>query len=127
MRLSNQEEENNKGGQTQEKGNDYRFLRQIDAEYAPELELHLVMDNYGTRNTDQVKRWLKRDPRFKVHFVPTSCSWWDMVERWFAELTGKALRRGSFPSVPDQIVPIEEFLGRSARIPGAGAVESSGR
>jgi hypothetical protein len=57
----------------------------IDAEYAPEPELHLVMDNYGTHKTDQVERWLKRHRRFKVHFVPTSSSWLNMVERWFAE------------------------------------------
>jgi transposase len=94
-----------------------RFLRQIDAEHAPELELHLVMDNYGTHNTDQVKRWLKRHPRFKVHFVPTSSSWLNMVERWFAELTGKAVRRGSFSSVPDLIVAIEEFIEEWNRDP----------
>jgi hypothetical protein len=55
-------------------------------------------------------RWLKRHPRFKVHFVPTSSSWLNMVERWFAELTGKAVRRGSFSSVPDLIAAIEEFI-----------------
>ena len=94
-----------------------RFLRQIDAEYAAELELHLVMDNYGTHKTDQVKRWLKRHPRFKVHFVPTSSSWLNMVERWFAELTGKAVRRGSFSSVPGLIEAIEEFIKESNRDP----------
>jgi transposase len=87
-----------------------RFLRQLDQEYEPELELHLVMDNYGTHKTDQVKRWLKRHPRFKIHFIPTSSSWMNMVERWFAEITGKAVRRGSFSSVPDLIEAIEEFI-----------------
>ena len=94
-----------------------RFLRQIDAEYALELELHLVMDNYGTHNTDQVKRWLKRHPRFKVHFIPTSSSWLNMVERWFAELTGNTVRRGSFSSVPDLIAAIEEFIEEWNRDP----------
>jgi transposase len=87
-----------------------RFLRQLDQEYEPELELHLVMDNYGTHKTDQVKRWLKRHPRFKIHFIPTSSSWMNLVERWFAEITGKAVRRGSFASVPDLIEAIEEFI-----------------
>jgi transposase len=87
-----------------------RFLRQIDQEYEPELELHLVMDNYGTHRTDQVKRWLRRHPRFKIHFIPTSSSWMNMVERWFAELTGKAVRRGSFASVPDLIEAIAGFI-----------------
>jgi transposase len=94
-----------------------RFLRQIDAEYAPELDLHLVMDNYGTHKTEQVKRWLKRHPRFKVHFIPTSASWLNMVERWFAELTGKAVRRGSFASVPDLVAAIEEFIKEWNRDP----------
>jgi transposase len=94
-----------------------RVLRQIDAEYAAELELHLVIDNYRTHQTDQVKRWLKRHPRFKVHFIPTSSSWLNMVERWFAELTGKAVRRGSFSSVPDLIAAIEEFIEEWNRDP----------
>ena len=94
-----------------------RFLRQIDAEYAQELELHLVMDNYGTHKTEQVKRWLQRHPRFKVHFIPTSASWLNLVERWFAELTGKAVRRGSFASVPDLVAAIEEFINEWNRDP----------
>jgi transposase len=94
-----------------------RFLRQIDSEYAPELELHLVMDNYGAHKTEQVKRWLKRHPRFKVHFIPTSSSWLNMVERWFAEITGKAVRRGSFSSVPDLVAAIEEFIEEWNRDP----------
>jgi transposase len=94
-----------------------RFLRQIDAEYTPEQELHLVIDNYGTHNTKQVKRWLKRHARFNVHFIPTSSSWLNTVERWFAELTGKAVRRGSFASVPDLIAAIEEFIAEWNRDP----------
>jgi transposase len=60
---------------------------------------------------------LKRHPRFKVHFIPTSSSWLNMVERWFGELTGKAVRRGSFASVPDLVVAIEEFIAAWNRDP----------
>jgi transposase len=94
-----------------------RFLRQIDEEYAQELDLHLVLDNYGTHKTAQVQRWLKRHPRFKVHFVPTSSSWLNLVERWFGDLTGKAVRRGSFSSVPDLVAAIEEFIAAWNRDP----------
>jgi transposase len=94
-----------------------RFLRQIDAEYAPELELHLVLDNYGTHKTAQVQRWLKRHPRFTVHFIPTSSSWLNLVERWFGDLTGKAVRRGSFASVPDLVAAIEDFIAAWNRDP----------
>ncbi|EQD28801.1 transposase, partial [mine drainage metagenome] len=87
-----------------------RFLRQLDAEYEPELDLHLVLDNYGTHKTPHVQRWLKRHPRFKVHFIPTSSSWLNLVERWFGDLTGKAVRRGSFVSVPDLVAAIEAFI-----------------
>ncbi|MBE7540455.1 MAG: IS630 family transposase [Opitutaceae bacterium] len=80
-----------------------KFLRQIDAEYAEADELHLIVDNYGTHKHERVQRWLARRPRFKLHFIPTSSSWLNLVERWFAELTGKAVRRGSFSSVPDLI------------------------
>jgi len=94
-----------------------RFLRQIEAEYAQDLDLHLVLDNYGTHKTVHVRRWLARHPRFKVHFIPTSSSWLNLVERWFGDLTGKAVRRGSFASVPDLIAAIEEFIGAWNRNP----------
>jgi transposase len=73
-----------------------KFLSRLDHEYAPDRELHLVLDNYGTHKHPRVQRWLARRPRFKLHFIPTSSSWLNLVERWFAELTGKAVRRGSF-------------------------------
>jgi len=73
-------------------------------------KLHLVMDNYGTHKSPPVQRWFARHPRFKVHFIPTSSSWLSLVERWFADLTGKAVRRGSFASVPDLITAIEAFI-----------------
>lgn len=94
-----------------------RFLRQLDAEHAAALDLHLVLDNYGTHKSPQVQRWLTRHPRFKVHFIPTSSSWLNLVERWFGDLTGKAVRRGSFVSVPDLIGAIEAFIAAWNRDP----------
>ncbi len=87
-----------------------KFLRRLDAEFPPELKLHLVMDNYGTHKEPHVRAWLKKHPRFVCHFVPTSSSWMNLVERWFRELTEKAIRRGSFVSVPDLKQAIEAFM-----------------
>ena len=69
-----------------------------------------MLDNYGTHNHPTVKAWLHRHPRFVPHFVPTSASWLNLVERWFGELTSKRIRRDSFQSVDDLIAAIEEFL-----------------
>jgi transposase len=88
-----------------------KFLRRIDREFPGPVLLHLVMDNYGTHGTPAVKAWLRRNPRFKVHYVPTSSSWLNLIERWFAELTRKRIRRDSFLSVEDLIAAINEFLG----------------
>lgn len=87
-----------------------KFLRQLDAEFPGDIALHLVMDNYGTHKHPNVQAWLKRHPRFVSHFVPTSSSWLNLVERWFDELTTKAVRRGSFRSVPDLQLAITAFL-----------------
>jgi transposase/transcriptional regulator with XRE-family HTH domain len=87
-----------------------KFLRRLDAEFPAEVALHLVMDNYGTHKHANVRAWLKRHPRFVSHFVPTSSSWLNLVERWFGELTTKAVRRGSFSSVADLECAIAEFL-----------------
>jgi transposase/transcriptional regulator with XRE-family HTH domain len=87
-----------------------RFLRRLDAEFPGDVALHLVMDNYGTHKHPNVQAWLKRHPRFVPHFVPTSSSWLNLVERWFGELTSKAVRRGSFASVTDLESAIAEFL-----------------
>jgi len=87
-----------------------KFLRRLDAEFPGEVALHLVMDNYGTHTHPTVQAWLQRHPRFVSHFVPTSSSWLNLVERWFGELTTKAIRRGSFGSVADLHKAIEEFL-----------------
>lgn len=87
-----------------------KFLRRINQEFPGKTPLHLVMDNYGSHNTPQVKAWLKQHPRFVTHFVPTSCSWANLIERWFAELTSKQIRRGSFYHVADLVAAIQEFL-----------------
>jgi transposase len=87
-----------------------KFLRTLDRELPAELDLHLILDNYGTHTHDTVKAWLAKHPRFHLHFVPTSCSWLNLIERWFRELTDKAIRRGVFHSVPDLIAAIERYL-----------------
>ena len=76
-----------------------RFLMQIDAEVPDGLTIHLVLDNYATHKTPAIKRWLLRHPRFHLHFTPTSGSWLNLVERWFAELTEKKIKRGAHTSV----------------------------
>jgi len=87
-----------------------KFLRRLDREFAGERELHLVIDNYGTHKTPEVQAWLKRHGRFLLHFIPTSSSWLNLVERWFGELTQKAVRRGAFASVSYLVQAIEAFL-----------------
>src|SRR5580693_10802223 len=87
-----------------------RFLRRLDREFPGKTPLHLVMDNYGTHKHANVRAWLKRHPRFLCHFVPTSSSWLNLVERWFGELTSKRIRRDSFGSVADLKQAIDEFL-----------------
>lgn len=87
-----------------------RFLRRISREFPGQTPLHLVMDNYGTHSTPGVKAWLRKHPRFVAHFVPTSCSWLNLIERWFAELTNKRIRRSSFYSVAELTSAIDEFL-----------------
>lgn len=87
-----------------------RFLRRLDKEFPGKVPLHLVMDNYGTHKHANVRAWLKRHPRFVCHFVPTSSSWLNLIERWFGELTNKRIRRGAFGSVTDLKHAIDEFL-----------------
>ena len=94
-----------------------RFLKKIDAETPSELDLHLIVDNYGTHKHPRVKSWLRRHPRFHLHFVPTSSSWLNLVERWFRELTDKRIRRGVFRSVPELIAAIEEYLNNHNQHP----------
>ena len=87
-----------------------KFLRTLDREYPAKLDLHLIVDNYRTHKHAKVDAWLERHPRFHLHFTPTSSSWLNLVERWFRELTDKAIRRGVFHSVPDLIAAIDQFL-----------------
>jgi transposase len=87
-----------------------RFLRRLDSEFPETTELHLILDNYGTHGHERVRRWLAKHPRFVLHFIPTSSSWLNLVERWFEELTQKAVRRGAFRSVADLERAIDEFM-----------------
>ena len=87
-----------------------KFLRMIDKEFPGKVPLHLVMDNYGTHKHANIRAWLTRHPRFVLHFVPTSSSWLNLVERWFGELDAKAIRRGVFRSVEELKTSIAAFL-----------------
>jgi transposase len=87
-----------------------RFLNKIDAETPSHLDLHLIVDNYATHKHPRVQSWMRRHPRFHFHFIPTSSSWLNLVERWFREITDKRIRRGSFHSVPDLIAAIDDYL-----------------
>ena len=87
-----------------------KFLCKLDTEFPDGKTLHLILDNYGTHGHASVRRWLARHPRFVLHFIPTSSSWLNLIERWFAELSQKAVRRGAFRSVRDLQRCIDEFL-----------------
>ncbi len=87
-----------------------KFLRTLEREFPGPRELHLIVDNYRTHKHDNVDAWLQKHPRFHLHFIPTSSSWLNLVERWFRELTEKALRRGVFHNVPELTEAIEAFL-----------------
>jgi len=89
-----------------------RFLRRIDRAVKKVLDVHLVLDNYGTHKTPEVKTWLARHPRFHCHFTPTSASWLNLVERFFAEITTRRIRRGAFASVADLEAAIHDYLDR---------------
>jgi len=87
-----------------------RFLDTIEAQVPADLDVHLVLDNYGTHKTALIRNWLLKRPRFHVHFTPTYGSWLNLVERWFAELTNKRIRRGAFRSVKELQSAIREFI-----------------
>ena len=89
-----------------------RFLRLIDRETPKDLDVHLIVDNYATHKHQKVKAWLAKHPRFHAHFTPTSSSWLNLVERLFAELTQKRIRRGVFRSVLELINAIDEYLDK---------------
>jgi transposase len=94
-----------------------RFLKKIDSETPAGLNLHLIVDNYGTHKHPRVQSWVRRHPRFHLHFIPTSSSWVNMVERWFREITDKRIRRGVFRSVPELIAAIEEYMNNHNQNP----------
>ena len=90
-----------------------KFLDLIEAAVPPDLDVHLILDNYSTHKTPLIHRWLAKRPRFHLHFTPTYSSWLNLVERWFAELTTKQLRRGTHRSVRRLEAAIWEFLDTS--------------
>ena len=87
-----------------------KFLDTIDQAVPSALDVHLLLDNYGTHKTAPVRRWLAKRPRFHVHFTPTSASWINLVERWFAALTEKQIRRGVHRSVRELETAIKQYL-----------------
>lgn len=96
-----------------------RFLEEIDATIPDEegVTIHLIMDNYGTHKTPRVKRWLQRHRRYRVHFTPTSASWLNQVERFFAALTEKRIRRGVFRSVAALEAAVTDYLEKHNQAP----------
>lgn len=86
------------------------FLRRIDRAVRKPREIHLVLDNYATHKTLEVTAWLDKHPRFRLHFTPTSASWMNIVERFFAEITTRRIRRGSYSSVDDLEQAIYDYL-----------------
>jgi len=87
-----------------------RFLKQIHRETPKDLDIHLIIDNYCTHKHQKVREWLQKHPRFHVHFTPTSGSWMNLVERFFADLTREVVREGSFSSVRALVRNIETYL-----------------
>jgi transposase len=96
-----------------------RFFKRIDSETSSELALHLIVDNYGAHKHPQVQLWLERHPRFHLHFIPTSSSWLNLVERWFGEITQKRIRRGTFSSVQSLIKASKEYIENHNQNPQA--------
>ncbi len=95
------------------------FLRQIDKETPRKMDLHLILDNYGTHKHPNVREWFKNHPRFHVHFTPTSCSWLNLVECWFSSLTRARIRRGSFRSLRALVGALNAYVSESNRNPTA--------
>jgi transposase len=87
-----------------------KFLDRIEAHVPAGLDIHLILDNYGTHKTTIIRKWFAKRPRFHVHFTPTYGSWINLVERWFAELTNKRIRRGVFRSLQDLEAAIREYI-----------------
>ena len=94
-----------------------RFLRRIDRTVPKDLDLHIVLDNYGTHTHDAVRKWLEARPRFHLHFTPTSASWLNLVERFFAEITERRIRRGTFRSVTELENAVIDYIRTRNRNP----------
>jgi len=94
-----------------------RFLNQIDKVTEKTRDVHLILDNYGTHKHPKVKKWFAAHPRYQVHFTPTSSSWLNQVERWFAEITRKRIRRGTFRSVQDLTNAIQDYIRENNKNP----------
>jgi len=90
-----------------------RFLNTIDANVPADLDVHVILDNYGTHKAPTIHRWLAAHPRYHLHFTPTSASWINLVERWFGELDRKQLRRGNFHGTDELIATIMRYVERS--------------
>ena len=87
-----------------------KFLKKIDVQTPAELDLHLIVDNYSTHKHKDVKKWIKNNPRFNFHYISSSCSWLNLVERFFSEITNKRIRRGVFKSVAQLTQAIYDYL-----------------
>jgi len=94
-----------------------KFLKLIDEQTPSELDLHLIVDNYATHKHPRVQAWLKRHRRFHMHFIPTSSSWLNLIERWFREITDKRIRRGTFRSVEQLIQAISDYIQQHNQSP----------
>ena len=94
-----------------------RFLDRIDESVDPGLDIHVVLDNYGTHKHPEVKKWLAERQRYHVHFTPTGSSWLNQIERWFAEITRKRIRRGTFRSVRELVKAIQDYLRQYNKSP----------
>jgi transposase len=94
-----------------------RFLEKIDRQTPKRVEVHLVLDNYGTHKHPKVKEWFAAHPRYHLHFTPTSSSWLNLIERWFGEITRKRIRRGTFRSVPELTKAISDYIRENNKQP----------
>jgi transposase len=94
-----------------------KFLEKIDSAVPRRREIHLILDNYGTHTHADVKDWLKAHPRYHLHFTPTGASWLNLVERFFAEITDRRIRRGTFRSVQQLVQAIASYIRERNKIP----------
>lgn len=94
-----------------------KFLRTIDCNTSKKLDIHCIVDNYGTHKHPKVQSWLTKHPRFHFHFIPTSSSWLNLVERWFGEITRKRIRRGVFQSVEQLVQAIDNYIAQNNKNP----------